>query len=451
MPTLSSLARRGAASLFGALAVVAVLAVPTEKAAAMKIQEITSPGGIKAWLVEEHSVPLMALRFSFEGGSAQDPAGKEGLAHFMSGMMDEGAGELDAKAFQGRMEELAVRLSFSEGRDAYYGSFETLTVNRKDALALLKLAVTKQRFDADAVERVRGQLLASLQYAAKSPDSVAGNAWIATAFAGHPYGRPNEGTPASMKAIGRDDLAGYMKRIFAKDTLRVVAVGDIDAATLSAVLDDVFGGLSPKAELTRIEDTTPKAAQKLNVVEMDVPQSVARFGTGAMPRKHPDFMPAFVLNHIMGGGGFASRLMEEVREKRGLAYSVYSYIQPQDHGSVFLGGVATKNEEMGKSLEIIRGEFKRVAEEGPSASELANAKSNLTGSFALRFDTNAKIASNILWMLQENLGVGYVEQRNKLIDAVTMDDVKRVAKLMFGNDDLIITVVGKPKGLPGRS
>jgi zinc protease len=416
---------------------------------AMKIQEVTSPGGVKAWLVEERKVPLMALRFAFEGGNTQDPAGKEGLANFLSGMMDEGAGALNSIQFQSRMEELAVRLSFEDGRDSLYGSFETLTENRQAAIELLKLAVNQPRFDAEAVERVRTQLLASLVYAARDPDRVAGETWNATAFAGHPYGRPAKGNDVSVKAITRDDLDAFRKRLFAKNNLRVVAVGDIDAKTLGVLLDDVFGALPAKADLVPVAKTAPKAVEKQKVVEMNVPQSVARFGLGAMPRKDKDFMAAFVLNQIIGGGGFASRLMEEVREKRGLAYSVYSYIQPYDHASIFGGGVATKNEEIGQSLEVIRGELKKIADVGPTQTEVDNAKSFLMGSFALRFDTNAKIANQLLWMQQEGLGIGYVDERNKLIEAVTLDDVKRVAKRLLVVDDLIVTIVGKPKGLAG--
>ena len=180
---------------------------------------------------------------------------------------------------------------------------------------------------------------------------------------------------------------------------------------------------------------------------MPVPQSVARFGLGAMGRKDKDFISAFVLNHIIGGGGFSARLMEEVREKRGLAYSVYSYLQPFDAASMFVGGVATKNEQMGQSLDIIRTELKKVADDGPSAKELEGAKSNLTGSFALRFDTNAKIASQLLYFMVEDLGIDYVDRRNTEIDAVSLDDVKRVAKRLLGNDGLFVTVVGKPVGL----
>jgi zinc protease len=437
------------ACLFAALLVAALL-IPFSKAQAMKIQEVKSPGGITAWLVEEHSVPLIALRYAFDGGNAQDPAGKEGLANFLASMLDEGAGDLNAKQFQERMEEIAMRMGFDDARDAFYGSFETLTENRDKAVALLSLALNKPRFDTDAVDRIRGQLVAGLIHAARDPDRVASETWAATAFAGHPYGRPANGTQDSIKTIMREDLAALRTRMFAKDTLRVVAVGDIDAATLANMLDQIFGGLPEKAKLTPVAQVSPKATEKMKVVEMAVPQSVARFGLPAMPRKDKDFLPAFVLNQILGGGVMSSRLWEEVREKRGLAYSVYTSVQPFKHTSVFAGGVATKNEEIGQSLDVINSELKRIAAEGPTETELANAKSYLVGSFALRFDTNAKIANQLLWILQEDLGKDYVDRRNGEIEAVTLSQVKAVAKRLFADQELITTIVGKPKGLAPR-
>lgn len=416
----------------------------------MKIQDIKSPGGISAWLVEEHSVPLLALRFVFDGGNSQDPAGREGLANFLTAMMDEGAGDLTAAQFQERMEELAVRMSFEDARDAFYGNFETLTANRGPALEMLRLALNKPRFDTDAVERIRKQLLANIAYAAKNPQQVAGTSWSEMAFAGHPYGRPASGTPQSVGAITGADLESFRKRTFARDTLRVVAVGDIDATALGLLLDQVFGDIAAKAELTPVAQAVPKSAEKLKVVDMDVPQSVVQFGLNGLPRKDPDFMAAFVMNHILGGGGFSSRLTEQVREKRGLAYSVYSYLQPFKNAALFAGGVATKNESVKESIDVIRAELVRMAKEGPTETELAGAKSNLTGSFALRFDTNSKIANQLLWMLHEDMGIEYARKRNTLVDAVTMDDVKRAAARILKDEDLLITVVGKPKGL-GKS
>jgi zinc protease len=430
-----------------AVLLAAVSIFPSE-AQAMKVQEVKSPGGISAWLVESHSVPLVAMRFAFEGGgSVQDPAGKEGLANFLASMLDEGAGDLAAKAFQERMEDLAMRMSFDDGRDAFYGSFETLTEYRDEAVKLLALALTKPRFDAEAIERMRKSLLANLAYAARDPQRVASEQWMALAFAGHPYGRPTNGTPKSVADISRADLAGFHGRVFAKDALRVVVVGDIDAATLGPMLDTLFGGLPAKATLSPVAKAEAKAVEKLKVVDMNVPQSVVRFGLPAMARSDRDFMPAFVLNAMLGGSAFTSRLYQEVREKRGLAYGVDTSLVPMRHSSVFYGGVATKNEAVAQSLDVIRAELTRIATEGPTEKEMADTKAYLTGSFALRFDSNSNIANQLLWMLLEGLGHGYVETRNAQIEAVTIEDVRRAARRLFDGQDLLVTVVGRPKGL----
>jgi zinc protease len=365
-------------------------------------------------------------------------------------MMDEGAGDLDATAFQKRAEEIAARISFDDAKDSLYGSFETLTENRAAAVALLKLALNQPRFDQVAIDRVRGQLLSGLAFAARDPNRVASEHWFKTAFPDHPYGRPANGTEASLKAITRDDLDGYRKRVFARDTLRVVLVGDISAADASAMLDDLFGGLPAKATLTPVPSATFAAKGKIAVVDMPVPQSVATFGSIALARKDPEFMPAFVLNHILGGGGFSSRLMEQVREKRGLAYSVYSYLQPYHRTSLFLGGVATKNEEMAQSIDVIKEQMNDLAAKGPSQTELDNAKAFLIGSFPLRFDTNAKIANQLLYFLQEDFGIDYVDRRNAEVQAVTLDDVRKVAKRLLDTDGLFVTVVGRPKDLQPR-
>lgn len=419
-------------------------------AQAMDIKTVKSSSGIEAWLVEEHSVPLVALRFAFTGGSSQDPADKAGVSNFLSAMLDEGAGDLKSAEFQERMEDIAMRMSYEDSRDTFYGSVQTLSANRPQAMELLKLALTKPRFDDDAVERIRGQLKASIVYASRDPDRVAGNAWYTAAFPNHPYGKPKDGTLETLSSITRDDLEAYRSRIFARENLKVVAVGDIDADALAKLLDEVFGDLPEKAQLNSVSDVAPPKKGSLTVTEMDVPQSVAVFGLGGLKRKDPDFMSAFVLNHIIGGGGFASKLMEEVREKRGLAYSVYSYLSPMDHSAIFLGSVATKNEAIAESLDVIRAELKKMAETGPTEEDLKNAKDYLTGSYALRFDSNSKIASQLLGIMVEDMGIDYVNTRNAQIEAVTLEDIKRAAKRFLDPNDLIVTVVGKPAGLAPR-
>jgi zinc protease len=431
-----------------AAALTCVAAVTSlHQAHAMKLQEITTKAGIKAWLVEEHSVPLIAMRFAFAGGSAQDQDGKEGTANFLTGMMDEGAGDLDAQTFQRRVEEIAMRMSWSDDKDYMYGSFETLTENRKAAVDLMKLVINKPRFDTEPTDRVREQLMASLAYAARDPNKVASDHWYKTAFAGHPYGRNSAGSVESLKAITNKDLEAYRQAVFARDSLRIVLVGDITQADAVALIDDLFGTLPAKGALRSVPETDIKVKAKLSVVEMPVPQSVAIFGGVGVARKDKDFMPVFVLNHILGGGGFSSKLMEEVREKRGLAYGVGSYIQPYRHASIFMGSVATKNEEMGQSLDVIKEQMKLLLDKGPTQVELDNAKSFLTGSFALRFDTNSKIANQLLYFHMEGFDLDYIDKRNAEVSAVTLDDVRRVAKRFLNADDLFVTVVGQPKGL----
>jgi zinc protease len=419
----------------------------TGPAAAMKIQTVKSPGGIEAWLVEEHGLPLVSMQFGFKGGASQDPEDKPGVANFITSMMDEGAGDLDAQAFQQKAEELAMRMSFDAGRDEFTGSFQTLTQNLAPASDLLKMALTKARFDTDAVDRMRKQLLAGLAFDAKDADKIANEVWNAEAYPNHPYGRPVNGTMESLTKIQSADLKAFRDRVFARDTVKISVVGDIDAAALGALLDKVFGDLPAKAQLSPVTRMEPQGGPKVKTVELDVPQSVAQFGQLGIDRKDPDFIPAFIANYILGGGGLTSRLMEEVREKNGLAYSVYSYLQTMDGSSVFGGGVATKTAGISKSLDIIKTELAKMAKDGPTAAELQDAKQYLTGSYALRFDSSNKIASQLLGIQLDELGIDYVDKRNSLIEAVTIEDVKRVATRILGPDKLIVTVVGRPGAL----
>ena len=409
-----------------------------------RIQQVVSPKGIKAWLVEDHSIPLMALQFAFKGGSTQDPKGKDGLANFLTSMLDEGAGDIKSKEFQALLDELAIRIDFDASRDAFDGNLKTLTRNRDKAVKLMQLALNKPRFDKDPLERMRGQLLTSLEFSAKDPNKIASRAWFETAYGKHPYARPVKGNKATLKSITSKDLETFRRKIFAKDSLKIGVVGDITAPELAIILDKLFGDLPDKSDLIPIPEVSKLSGPVRKVIKMDNPQSIAQFGHQGIKREDKDFIPAYVLNYILGGGGFASRLMEEVREKRGLAYSVYSYLYPLDHGALFMGGVATKNDALEKSLEVITNELTRLADKGPSVKELENAKRYLTGSYPLRFDTSSKIASQLLWIQMDDLGLDYIDTRNQMVDNVTHDQIKAVAKRLIQPDQLIITIVGNP-------
>ncbi|TDK46264.1 M16 family metallopeptidase [Antarcticimicrobium luteum] len=430
-------------TLFAAL-ILTLLGLPA--LAAVKIQEVVSPGGITAWLVEDHSIPFTALELRFRGGTSLDAPGKRGAVNLMTGLLEEGAGDLDARAYARELESLAASFSFDSGPDSVSVSARFLTENRDSVMALLRDTLLAPRFDADAIERVRGQVQSGLASDAKDPNEIAGQTFRAMTYGDHPYGSDGKGTPESVASLSRDDLVRAHGAVFARDRLYVAAVGDITPEALGALVDRLLGDLPRagaampgKAEVTIESGTT--------VVPFATPQSVALFGQPGIGRHDPDFFAAYVLNTILGGGSFESRLMTEVREKRGLTYGVYSYLVPRDLASVYMGSVASANGRIGEAVQVIRDEWARLARDGVTAEELDKAKTYLTGAYPLRFDGNERIASILVGMQMDDLPIDYVTTRNDKVNAVTLGDANRVAADLLKPDQLRFVVVGEPEGL----
>jgi zinc protease len=412
-----------------------------------RIQRVVSPGGIEAWLVEDYTVPLIALEFAVRGGGAQDPADKPGVANFLSGVLDEGAGPWDSQSFHERLDEYAVELRFNADRDGFTGHLRTLVKHRDEAFEMLALSLAEPRLDPEPIERVRAQIEAGIRHGLNDPDTMAGKAFFELTFPDHPYGRPVQGTLESLPRIGRDDLLDYRSRVLARDTLKVAVVGSIDAATLGPELDRLFGRLPKTGGRATVPTLAPSGVGERRVVPLDIPQSSLRYGGPGLARNDADWIPAIVVNHVLGGGVFSSRLFREVREKRGLAYSVYSQLVPLEHGPLHYGGTSTKNERAAESLAIIEEQIRSLAADGPSEDELVKARKYLTGSYALGFDTSTKIAGQLVRIQLDDLGIDYLDRRNALVDAVTLDDVRRTAKRLYGDGRLAVAVVGKPEGL----
>lgn len=422
------------------------LLVATPAAQAMSIERVVSPGGIEAWLVRDSALPLIAVEFAVLGSADQDPPGKPGVANMAASLLDEGAGPFDAAAFQNRLERKAIELSFRSGRDYLRGTLRTLKDNRDEAFDYLRLALTEPRFDDAAVERTRAQTMSRLQREAVSPNDIASRVWWATAFPGHPYGKPVNGTVESVPNITVDDLKSYTRRVLARDGLKIAVVGDIDAESVGTLLDRTFGALPAKGKLHPVAYAVPQGLGRRIVTQLDVPQSVVNFGGPGITRNDPDFMAAYIINHILGGGSFSSRLYREVREKRGLAYGISDSLIWLNHASLLLGSTATRADATGQTIDIIEQEIRKLAEEGPTDEELVKAKTYLKGSFALGLDTSNRIASQLVQMQLDDLGIDYIERRPALIDAVTLDDAKRVAKRLL-DPGLLVTVVGRPEGV----
>lgn len=421
----------------GVLMSLAVL-VP-ETADAVNIKEVKSPGGVTAWLVEDYTVPIITMNFAFRGGASQEESDQSGLANLLSGTLDEGAGDMDSRAFQARLQEINVDLSFDAGRDAFFGNMRTLASHADEAFELTRLAITEPRFDTEPVERIKGQIISSLKRGQTDPEELARKTFAAWLFGEHPYGRFVDGSAETVGSLTGEDLRRFHGRIMGRDNLLVAVVGAIDEERLSKVLDDVFGGLPAQAKLQPISDIDPHVGEDKHV-ELALPQTVIRIGGAGMKRDDPDFIPAYIANHILGGGTFSSRLYNEIREKRGLAYSVGTGLIPYDHSGAFVAAAATRADAASEAVEIMKSEIVRFANEGPTEEELRKAKAYLTGNYALRFDASRKIARQLIGIQLDNLGIDYIAKRNDLIAAVTLDDVRRAAKRLFGGPISVVTV-----------
>jgi zinc protease len=425
---------------------IALILTAAVARAEVNIQQFTTPGGINVWLVEEHSIPFVALELREDGGASLDEPGKRGAINLMTGLLEEGSGEMNAQEFQAARESLAATFKFDVYDDAFSVSAKFLTENRDQAVALLRQALNEPRFDNDAIERVRAQVLAGLASDAKNPNRIASQVFNAEAFGGHPYGSSSSGTVESVTALSRDDLIAAHRNVLTRDRAFVSAVGDINADELGQIVDDLLGALPQSGPPlpARIEFGLTGG---IDVVPFDTPQSVAIFGQRGMKRDDPDFFAAYVLNNILGASGFESRLMHEVREKRGLTYGVATYLVPKDHAELMLGSVASANDKMAEAVRVIRDEWTKMARDGVTQDELDAAKTYITGEYPLRFDGNGPIAEIMVGMQMIDLTPDYVVNRNDYINAVTLEDVNRVARELLDPDRLHFVVVGQPVGL----
>lgn len=426
---------------------LAAPAFAQEPARAPKVQRVVSPGGIEAWFLPDRSLPILAIALSFPGGTAQDRPGKEGATDLAAQVMTEGAGDLDAEAFRARLEDLATNLSVSAGRDSLTVSFRTLTRYREEALGLLRSALTRPRFDADALSRAKERQLSAIARAATSPGEIARDLWWQTAFPDHPYGRTGDGTGATIAAIGQDDLRAVWRTQVARDGVKIGVVGDIEAEQLAPLLDALLGDVPAKGELAPVPAVTAGGAGDVLVVRRQQSQSVVVFGAPGLKRDDPDFEAAHLVNYILGGGGFSARLMREVREKAGLAYSVSTGLGTLDATGVVQGSVGTANPAVARSIAMIKAEVGRMAAEGPTEAELENAKGSVIDSFALNLDSTARIAGFLVSLQRDGLGIDYMEKRAERFRRVTLADARRAAQRVFDPARLLFVVVGEPENL----
>lgn len=429
-------------ALIAVAVAVASLVVP-QPADAVTVREVKSRGGITAYLAEDHTTPIIAITFGFKGGSAIDPDDKLGLSTMASALLDEGAGDLDSFAFQTELQDRAITLRFNADSDYVTGQLVTTTVNAAKAYELLTLALTRPRFDEEPTERIRRQILVGIQARLESPGRIAGQQLMEALFGTHPYAREDEGTPETINALTVADFRTWRESRFARDRLTVGVAGDITEAQLARVLDQVFGALPATTGLkAEVPPATIADTGKTIRIAKNLAQSVVYIGQRGLVREDPDWYKAQVVDYVFGGGSFASRLMEEVREKRGLAYSVGTSMVPYDAGGIMLASVGTRADRTDESIAVIRDEWRKIHDEGPTQDELDDAKQYLTGAWPLRFTSTRSIADILLAVQRDNLGLDYIDKRNSLIEAVTLEDARTLAKRLYDPENLIVVVVG---------
>jgi len=416
--------------------------------AEIDVQDLGTPGGVDLWLVEDHSIPFVALELRFRGGASLDQPGKRGATNLMTGLLEEGAGDMDSREFARQAEALAASFSYGAGDDTISVSARFLSENRSDAVELLRASLVDPAFNQKSIDRVRGQVRSAIQSDEKDPRAIASRAFDLQTFGDHPYATSSDGTLDSIAGLTRDDIVAAHRAALVRDRLYIAAVGDITADELTALVATLTEGLPQSSDtgLPGAADLTLPGG--VNVVDYDTPQSVVTFAQPGIDRDDPDFFAAYLLNQILGGGGFESRLMNEVREKRGLTYGVYSYLMDRDGAQLWMGQVASANDRVATAIEVIRDEWAKMRDIGVTAEELEDAKTYMTGAYPLRFDGNAPIANIAVEMQIEGLPTDYIATRNDQVNAVTLDQINRVARDLLDPEKLSFVVVGKPEGLP---
>jgi zinc protease len=411
----------------------------------VNVEAIQSPAGIEAWLVSDSTVPMIVLRAFWRGGSAIEPENLTGVTGVMTDMLTEGSGTLNANAFKERLQDLNMSVGFGASWDGVGMTLTTLSENRDAATEIARLALNEPRFDAEPLARIKRQMLVGIRTRETNPSYIANLAMDQALYPDHPYARRT--TRESIEAINRAAMEERRTALFNRATLQITIVGDINAADAGRMVDAIFGALPQGARPPEPADVTLAPATPLIVRTLPQPQSLVLFAGPGIQDEDSDWIPLAVANYILGGGGFSSRLMDQVREQRGLVYGIGTGPSLREHSAVIRGSAQTENGDVKEAIEVTRAEMARLYADGATQAEVNDAITYLTGSFALDLDSNAKISSAVHGYQASGRDIDYINRRNDLIRAVTLADVNRVIRRLFDPDDYTFVVVGQPEGL----
>ncbi len=415
----------------------------------LDIQELTTQSGLTFWLVEDHSIPVIALNFAFENaGSKYDALEKQGLTRLASNTMDEGAGDILSEEFQGLLRTQSISLGFSAGRDTFGGSIYSRTSTMDKAAALMKEALTQPRFDEAPLQRMKDSNLARIRSSQSDPQWIAARFANDIMFEGHPYALNSGGTLSTLPAITPDDLRKFVQTRLAKDVLEIAIVGDVTPEQAKTYVENIFGSLPPVQTMSQqARDFTLQNLGQAYVYDLDIPQSIVMGFLPALSRTDPDYYAFQVMNQILGAGGFGSRLTEEVREKRGLTYGIGTYLTQMEHIDYLTLSSSTANENAGEMIALAKAEMQKMADTLVSEDERKKAIDYINGSLPLTLSSTSNISSLLMGMQSDDLPIDYLDKRAAGFNAVTVEDIQRVAKKYLKPDEMGLIIIGKPENI----
>lgn len=410
-----------------------------------KIPQHVQAGDLTAWLLEDHTVPLISVHFLFQNaGSAHDPINQEGRALLTAETLALGAGQNDRFAFWEILEKNGVMLSFNAKRDDFSGALTTPSANKETAFQLLRDVFCAPRFSEKDVKISKMQILEALKRQKEHPENELSLEFSKVLYANHPYGRNPLGKEEDLKKLTPKDLKAFVKEALAQDNLIVGVAGDITAEETAKMLQELFG------HLPKISKSVPLMAPVIQFnrppvhIERDVAQSAVRFAAKGVTRISPDFYPLYIANHIFGGSGLTSRLSLSARENEGLTYGIGTYLSTDENAPLIVGSFSATPENYEKALKILHDKWLDLAQKGVSAKELETARNYLLASYNLRFSSVEEIAEMLIGMQKYDLGIDFLQKRNTYIKNVRLEDVNRVATTYF--QDLPLEVnIGKIK------
>lgn len=416
-------------------------------AKAEDIKDVESKSGIHGYLIEDRSNPLISLAIGFKAGWAYEPKGKEGITDFLDAMLTEGAATLDASAFQRELADNGIDLSIDVDADDFNVTMTFLTEEKDHALTLLGAALSEPRFDKESMIRVRRQLLASQAQDKNDPDRLSSKALQRLLYPDHPYGKAHDFSKASLNAIAAEDLRQFLKRFFTRDRITIAAAGDLSQSEFTQLMDRLLNNLPEKSSVPPLLRIRPSIRGGIALIKRDLPQSVIAFAQPGIALDDPDFYAAYLMNYILGAGGFESRLMKEIRVKRGLSYGIDTDLVNRDASDFLFGNVQTKKESTSQTIDLIKEIWKDLHDHGLTQEELEAARTYVLGYYPQNFATLESSARILLSLQQNHLGKEYPELRQEKFKAVRLEDVNRVAHDLLTPDQLLFVITGNPSDI----